>query len=67
MENEFKKDIEEYADDWHWDKESKKYVFNLVKFIFSFIDFIDSENISERAKKMHKGNIRLIGMFEKDY
>ena len=67
MENEFKKEIEEYVDDWHWDEESEKYAFELGKFLFSFMDFIDVQNFSERAKKNHRDNIYLIGMLESEY
>ena len=62
-----KKEIEEYVVDWHWDNESKKYAFDLGKFLFSFIEYIDDSNLSERVKKVHKDNIYLIGMFEAGY
>jgi hypothetical protein len=39
-----KEEIEEYINDWHWDKKSKKYAFELGKFLFSFI----SVNLKER-------------------
>ena len=64
-----KDEIEEYIIDWHWhwDKKSKKYAFNLGKFLFAFIDYINDSNLSERVKRMHKSNVYLIGMLEAGY
>jgi hypothetical protein len=59
----FKKEIEEYVADWHWDIESKKYSFDLGKYLFSFIEYIDESNLSERVKRVHNDNVYLIGMF----
>ena len=62
-----KKEIEEYVVDWHWDNESKQYAFDLGKFLFSFIEYIDDSNLSERVKRVHKDNVYIIGMFEAGY
>jgi hypothetical protein len=63
----FKKEIEEYVDDWHWDEDSEKYAFEMGKFLFSFMDYLDDQNLSERTIKNHRSNIGLIGMFEAGY
>ena len=67
MGNELKREIEEYVDDWHWDEESEKCAFELGKFLFSFMDFIDVQNFSERTKRKHIDNTYVIGMFESGY
>lgn len=65
--NRLKKEIEDYVIDWHWDKKSKKYAFDLGKLLFSFIAYIDDSNLSERVKGVHKRNVYLIGMLEAGY
>ena len=47
----FKEKIEEYVDDWHWDEDSEKYAFEMGKFLFSFMDYLDDQKLSERTKK----------------
>lgn len=37
------------------------------KFLFSFMDYLDDQNLSERAIRSHRSNIGLIGMFEARY
>jgi len=60
-------EIEDYVDDWQWDEESKKYAFDMGKFLYSFMDYLDDQNLSERTKRSHRDNIGLIGMFESGY
>ncbi len=62
-----KKEIEDYVDNWHWDENSKKYAFEMGKFLFSFMDYLDDQNMSERTIRNYRGNIQLIGMFEISY
>ena len=61
------KQIEEYIEDWHWDKKSKKYAFEMGKFLFRFMDYIDDLNISKKTKRKHQDNVYLIGSFEAQY
>ncbi len=42
-----KKEIEDYVGDWHRDNESKKYAFDLGKFIFSFIELLIKSGVYE--------------------
>ena len=62
-----KKEIEEFADDWHWDEKSEHYAFEMAKFLFSFMDFLKDQNLSERTLKKHSDNVYYIGMFEMQY
>ncbi len=62
-----KKAIEEYVADWHWDEDSEKYAFEMGKFLFSFIDYLEGQKLSERTKRNHQDNIEIIGMFEAGY
>ncbi|OQX98006.1 MAG: hypothetical protein B6I24_06750 [Bacteroidetes bacterium 4572_128] len=68
MEENINAKIEDYIQDWHWeDEDSKKYAFEICKFLFSFIDYIDQLSVTKRTKTNHKYNVFLIGMFETDY
>lgn len=64
---ELKKTIEKFVSDWHWDEDSKKYAIEMGKFLFSFMDYLDDQNLSERTVRNHRGNIGLIGIFEAEY
>lgn len=64
---ELKEEIEEYVHDWHWDEDSEKYAFELGKFLYSFMSYLDDQNLSERTKRSNQDNIGLIGMFEAGY
>jgi hypothetical protein len=64
MEQNLKTEIEEYVLDWHWDEESKEYAFEMGKFLFSFMDYLEDQNLASKTKKNHKDNVYLIGMFE---
>jgi hypothetical protein len=61
------KEIEEYVSDWHWDENSAKYAFEMGTFLYSFMDYVESKNLSARTKKSHRENVYLIGMFETSY
>jgi len=67
MENNIKKEIEEYINDWHWDEESEKYAFEIGKFLFSFMNYLEDQKLSSRTKKNHLDNVYLIGMFDAGY
>lgn len=60
-------EIEEYVDDWHWDENSEKYAFEMGKFLYSFMYYLDDQNLSERTKRNHLENVGLIGTFEAGY
>jgi hypothetical protein len=67
MKKSLKKEIKEYVDDWHWDENSKQYAFEMGKFLFSFMDYLVDQKLTERTKRIHFGNVYLIGMFEAGY
>ncbi len=67
MANQLKEEIVVYIEDWHWDAKSKKKAFDLGKFLFAFIDYIDDMNITERTKNVHYGNTYCIGSLDSSY
>lgn len=67
MENSISKAIEAYIEDWDWDAESEKYAFDLGKFLFAFIKYLEAQDLSEKTKQNHINNVSLIGMFEISY
>ena len=67
MTEEIKKEIEEYVSDWVFDEKSKIYAFQFGKFLFGFMDYLDSLNMSDRTLNGHKDNLYLIGLFELNY
>lgn len=67
MEQSLKQKIEEYISDWYWGEEVKEYPFELGKFLFSFMDYIRDQNLSDKTKSKHLDNVYLIGMFETEY
>jgi hypothetical protein len=62
-----KEQIKDFVSDWHWDEKSEIYAFESGKFLFSFMRFLESKNLSERTIKSHEDNIYFIGMFDAGY
>ena len=62
-----KEEIKEYVDDWHWDENSEKFAFEMGKFLFSFMDYLEDKKLSEKTKRNHQDNVYIIGMFEAGY
>ena len=62
-----KNEIETYVENWYYDDVSKVYAFEMGKFLFGFIKYLDSLNMSERTLKNHKDNLYAIGMLELNY
>ena len=67
MEKGLKEEIKKYVDDWHWDENSKKYAYDMGKFLFSFMSYLTDQNLSEKTKRNHRNNVYLIGTFEASY
>ena len=67
MENQILKDIEDYAERWSWDDDSKKYAFELSKFLHAFTNYLNDLDLSESSKKKLISNVQLIGLFETQY
>lgn len=62
-----KEEIKRYVSDWHWDENSKKYAYDMGKLLFSFMDYLADQNLSEKTKRKHRNNVYCIGMFETVY
>ena len=67
MQNKLKETIKDYVSDWHWDEKSEQYAYEMGKFLFSFLDYLEDQKLSAKTKKNHKDNVYLIGMFEAGY
>lgn len=67
MQNNLRKQLETYIEDWHYDMETYKSSLNIGKFMFAFMNFLDDEKISEKTQSKHEQNLYLIGMFESEY
>ena len=59
--------LEKYIKNLSWDEKSKKYAFEMGKIIFSFIDYINSQDLSEKSKRKHISYAYLIGHFDINY
>lgn len=59
--------FEKFIKELSWDEKSKKYAFEMGKIIFSFIDYINSQDLSEKSKRNHIGYAYLIGNFDINY
>lgn len=60
-------EIEEYIIDWYWGVDSHKHALDLGIFLFSFMYYLDDQDISASTRKKHEENVWLIGKFECDY
>ena len=67
MNQSLKKEIEAYVGGWYWDDSSRKYAFELGKFLFSFINYLGDQKLSNRTKRKHEDNTHIIGSFETGY
>lgn len=67
MADEIKKELENYISDWHWDTITYTFAFELGKFLFGFIKYLDTLSSSDRTIKKHKDNAYLIGHFHVNY
>lgn len=67
IEKGLKEIIEKYVADWHWNEDSKKYAYEMGKFLFSFINYLEDQILSEKSKRKHINQLPLIGMFESNF
>jgi hypothetical protein len=67
MTDEIKIELEDYISNWHWDAVTYTYAFELGKFLFGFIKYLDTLNSSNRTIKKHTDNTYLIGHFHVNY
>ena len=67
MTSNIRTEIEDYIGDWYWGVDAHKHALDLGIFLFSFMDYLDDQKISERTRKKHEENVWVIGKFECDY
>lgn len=60
-------EIEDFIEDWHWDKKSRTYARELCKFLFQFIDDLEQQGLSEKTIRKHLDNCWHIGILECQY
>jgi hypothetical protein len=59
--------IEQYISDLHYNEQTKIFAFEVGKFLFAFIGYINSTDFAEKTKREHIRNVKLIGHFECGY
>ena len=62
-----KQELEDFIQDWHWDKKSHKYAQDLAKYLFQFIDKLYEQKLSEKTVRKHLDNCWQIGILECGY
>ncbi len=60
-------EIENYIDDWYWNVDSHKHALDLGIFLFSFMYYLDDQDMSTRTREKHEENVWFIGKFECEY
>ena len=60
-------ELENFIQDWHWDKKSHKFAQQTGKLLFQFIDALGKQGLSERTIRKHADNCWSIGILECQY
>ncbi len=60
-------EIEDFIEDWYFDKASHDFAKILCAFLFQFIDSLEQDGLSERTIRKHLDNCWSIGKLECDY
>jgi len=60
-------ELEDFIQDWHWDKKSHVFAQELGTFILNFIDHLEQSGISENTIRKHISNSWSIGIFVCQY
>ncbi len=60
-------ELENFIEDWHWDKPSHKLAKEMGSFLFQFIEYLESIGLSEKSISKHIDNCWCIGKLELDY
>ena len=60
-------ELEDFIEDWHWDKKSRELARQIGSFLFQFVDYLEEKGLSERTIWKHVDNCWSIGKFECDY
>lgn len=64
---EVEQEIEDFIQDWHWDKKSRTYARELCTYLFQFINELEKQGLSERTISKHTDNCWHIGILECQY
>jgi len=60
-------ELEEYIEDWYWDEPSHEFARQVGTFLFQFMDYLETTDLSERTIRKHESNCWFIGKLECDY
>jgi hypothetical protein len=60
-------ELEEYIEDWHWDRPSCEFAHQVGALLFEFMDYLDTTGLSERTLRRHESNCWTIGYLECHY
>jgi hypothetical protein len=59
--------LEDYIQDWYWDRPSHEFARKLGRFLLEFLDHLREEGLSRKTINVHSRNCWCIGKFECDY
>jgi hypothetical protein len=60
-------ELENFIQDWHWDKKSHKFAQQTGKLLFQFINALGKQGLSERTIRKHTDNCWNLGILECQY
>ena len=60
-------ELEEYIEDWYWDEPSHEFARQVGAFLFQFMDYLETTELSERTIRKHINNCWVIGWLECGY
>jgi hypothetical protein len=60
-------DLEEYIEDWHYDERSHEFARQMGRFLFQFLDYLESTGLSRATMHKHETNCWCIGWLECGY
>jgi hypothetical protein len=60
-------ELEDFIQDWYYDKKSHKFAQQTGIFLFQFIDNLEKQGLSERTIRKHTENCWSIGILECQY
>jgi hypothetical protein len=67
LERNEEEDLEEFVRDWCYDEPTQGFARSMGRFLFQFLDYLESTDISQQTLRKHRSNCWLIGKFECDY
>ena len=67
MSDEENQELENFIQDWHWNKKSHKVAQDMGLYLFQFIDHLYEQGLSKKTVQKHIDNCWSIGIFECQY